>query len=374
MKYDVPFIRPVLPSAEEITSDVKEIIAANWFTNFGPKERQFATGIGNYVGQGLHAVTFASATLGLMAAMRVFIRPTSHERRFVIVPSFTFAAGPAAIRWAGLEPLFIDIDPESLQPSLEAARGAITKYGTRIGGILLCNTFGIGNPAIREWETLAKVENLPLIIDSAAGFGSTYADGSMVGSAGTCEVFSFHATKPFAIGEGGAVVCRDESFAQELRAFTNFGFSAGQGASMLGLNGKLQEISASIGLRQLDKFDAALRDRRRTFRKFEAELPSDVFRFPPGMAESSLCFASAVLPNHELREAALARLERDGIEARAYYAPAVHVQPYFSSAPRMDDLTHTLKVTSTILSIPLHQSMRPHAVQSIITALTGKMH
>lgn len=368
MKFDVPFIRPVFPHPEEVSRDLQDIIEANWFTNFGPKEREFVRGIEAYLGDGLHAVTFSNATLALMAAIKVLL-PAGVNERFVLVPSFTFAAGPAAIEWADYRPLFIDVESETLQPSLASARAALATYGRRISGILLCNTFGIGNPSIGEWELLAQENDLPLIIDSAAGFGSLYASGAKVGQAGLCEIFSFHATKPFAIGEGGAVVCHDAEVAIRLKAFTNFGFTAGQGATSLGLNAKLQEINAAIGLRQLTNFDEALEQRRKTLRRMREAISGDTYRFPDGLEQSSVCFASTLLPDRETRDLVLGRLREHSIEARSYYSPAVHTQPHFADAARADSLVNTSVALGKVLSIPIHQSMAEASFQAIVNVL-----
>jgi len=131
------------------------------------------------------------------------------DRKKVLLPSFTFAAGAEAILRSGFEPLFIDVDRKSWQPNIEQAEQILTESDD-IAGILLCNVFGVGNTNITEWEKLASKFAKPLIIDSAAGFGSKYFDEEKVGTRGDCEIFSMHATKPFAIGEGGLVVSKNE--------------------------------------------------------------------------------------------------------------------------------------------------------------------
>lgn len=369
MTFRVPFIRPVFPGPAVISEDFSAIVESNWFTNFGPREREFAARVAEYIAPGMHAALFSNATIALMASIEAALGP-GDATRFVLVPSFTFAAGPEAIEWAGYRPLLIDIDEDTLQPSTESARRALERYGDDVAGILLCNTFGIGNPDIDAWEDLARSAGLSLVIDSAAGFGSVYADGRHVGTSGLCEVFSFHATKPFAIGEGGAVVSDDAEFIERLRSFSNFGFAGRDGAHRRGLNGKLQEFNAAIGLRQLDSFPDALRSRRSTLELFRQELPAELMRFPGGIERSSVCFASAVVRSASERDALLASLIDAGVEARTYYAPAVHRQPYFASAVRADDLAVTDTIGSTVLSIPVHQDMEADLVRVVLDAMT----
>lgn len=358
--FDVPFIRPSFPSGEDVAADVNEIVHSNWFTNFGPREREFRHGIAKYVSDSSVAVTFANATLALTVAMSQLVGVRS--RGYVLVPSFTFAAGAHAIRWAGHEPLLVDIDIDTLQPSLESAYEAFDKHGDEIAGILYCNTFGIGGGALTAWEALAQKHGVPLIIDSAAGFGSMYPNGDKVGVRGACEIFSFHATKPFAIGEGGAAITHDQLLAERLTSASNFGFSGALGAQIIGTNAKLQEMNAAIGIRQLRVFDDVLKVRRRHLQRYHETVSLHVDgRFPANDLQSSVCFASVVLPTTDLRDEVLKELRSAGIEARVYYSPPLHCQQLFSRSARVGSLEITETVHSRILSLPVFSSLPERA-------------
>lgn len=371
MSFRLPFIRPVFPSADALSADFQEIVDANWYTNFGPKEREFSAAIERYVGEGFHAVTFANATIALVAALHVRLG-RGDGTRFVIVPSFTFAAGALAIEWAGYRPLFIDIDLADLQPSFEALPEALSAYPGAVAGMLLCNTFGMGNARIAQWEDAARESGLPLIVDSAAGFGSRYSDSRRVGTAGDCEIFSFHATKPFAIGEGGAVVTTDADFAARLKEFTNFGFHAAQGAVSLGLNGKLQEINAAIGLRQLPVLDESVAARQRVVRQYRDALSESAYRIPEGLYSSSVCFATLVAATPELRDAVLQRLRDNGVEARTYYSPPIHLQPQFVDAQRVGTLSSTENLVSRVLSVPVYSDMTGEEIAIVVDTLNAE--
>jgi dTDP-4-amino-4,6-dideoxygalactose transaminase len=370
MSFDVPFIRPVFPASAVIASDFDAIVESNWYTNFGPMERRFAEAIADTVGAGYRAVTFANATVGLLALVHSTLG-RGDDTKYVIVPSFTFAAGPEAIIWAGYKPLLVDIDPVSLQPSLDAARSALSSGGFAIAGVLLCNTFGIGNAEVEEWETLAADAGVPLLIDSAAGFGSAYSDGSPVGTRGLAEVFSFHATKPFAIGEGGAVVTRDNELADRLAAFQNFGFRNRNGAADIGLNGKLQEINAAIGLRQLETFDGAVASRQNVVEQYRGALADTSVYFPHNIERSSVCFASVIFDGVDARERARIALTSAGVEVRSYYSPVVHEQPFLRDAARIGELATTDDIAKRILSLPVHQNMNPEHVERIVSTIVN---
>jgi len=371
MTYRLPFIRPVFPSADLISVDIQEIVDANWYTNFGPKERAFSSEIAARFGADYHAVTFNNATIALMAALHVTLG-RGDGTRFVVVPSFTFAAGPQAIEWAGYRPFFVDIDPVTLQPALGGLSEALASRPGQIAGVLLCNTFGMGNPDIDAWEALAREAGIPVVVDSAAGFGSEYPGGRMVGTGGHCEVFSFHATKPFAIGEGGAVVTRDGDFAARLKEFTNFGFHASEGAVALGLNGKLQEISAAIGLRQLRAFDEVKRARQSVAARYR-ELLDERISVPPALETSSVCFATVLMPDNVTRDRARARLIEAGVEARSYYSPPVHRQPHFTTATRSADLHVTEDVVDRVISVPVYSDMADEEIALIAGILSTEI-
>jgi dTDP-4-amino-4,6-dideoxygalactose transaminase len=365
--FAVPFIRPALPSAAELSADVAAIQQANWFSNFGPFERAFREGIEAYVGKGTSAVTFSSATSALVAALTLLTPRT--RRGKVVVASFTFAAGPLAVEWAGHSPYFIDIDPVSLQPSLDSAGRALADLGDQAVAVLLTTTFGVGTAEIAQWESLAGAFGVPLIIDSAAGFGSLHPDGERLGARGDCEIFSFHATKPFAIGEGGALFTRDAELAESVRSFSNFGFSGTGGATMLGMNGKLQEMNAAIGLRQLTAFETTLGLRREAGKQVVDLAMRAGLKPMPGLLDSSVCFATVLCPDEVRRDRLLTTLEANGVEARTYYSPAVHTQPHFANAEREGDLACVNEVGRLVLSLPVHAGFTDSALERIARGL-----
>ena len=367
---EIPFIRPRYPGPAELAKDLDEILHANWYTNFGPKERLFARAIGEYLGQDLHVATIANGTMALIAALHATVGHGTRNQ-YLLMPSFTFVAVAQAALWAGYRPWFIDIDAQTWQPSASSARAVLESSRDRVAGILLANVFGVGNPQIGVWEDLAAEWDLPIVLDSAAGFGSAYMDGRPVGGRGACEIFSFHATKTLAIGEGGAVVSRDPRLIEQIREFQNFGFGP-QGCTQLGINGKMPEVSAAIGLRQLGGLDHRLASRRNVFNRYCAELSDVGVRFQPNADTSSLCFASACCQSADHKAAVLASLRQGAIRAHDYYNPPQHLQPFFVANPelvRSADLSNTQDLCSRIVSLPIHDYMAPDDVARVIAGV-----
>lgn len=371
MKYKIPFIKPNFPTTTHLTADYEEILASNWFTNFGPFERKFSREVASYIGEEYFAATFSSATAGLMASI-IAVLGRGDGTRYVAMPSFTFVAGADALIWCGYRPIFVDIEPLGLQMDITATEALFNnrEYSTKLAGILFCNAFGVGATNIESWEVLAEKQGVPLIIDSAAGFGSLYSASRKVGSAGRCEIFSFHATKPFAIGEGGAVVSKDKELIETLVSIQNFGFDD-RSATRLGFNGKLQEINAAIGLRQFENFANVLKDRKEVFQSYKMKLSPDRFRLQQNAENASLCFATVIVKTPADRDRYLSRLREAGVDAKTYYSPALHKQDYFKSSTTHLNLDTTDLIDDSVLSLPIHDNMANDSVSLIIETLNA---
>lgn len=365
MKYKIPFIKPMFPSASEISEDFSKIVEANWYTNFGPYERNFRNEISDYVGKGVHVVTVANATLGIELAVSALLSKKGAEGKEVLIQSFTFAAGPEVLVRCGFTPVFIDVKKDTWQPDIDQARSYIKNNTGKIAGILLCNTFGVGNPDIARWEALALEHKFPLIIDTAAGFGSRYSSRENVGRRGDCEIFSLHATKPFCVGEGGLVVTRNAELAKTLRNYENFGFDENHEISVIGTNAKLQELNCAIGLRQLKLLDHRLLSRQENLARLKKSLGED-FSFQANDDMSSIPFASVLINDAKLRDASINNLNEKGVEVKTYYAP-LHKQAVLMAYCKLaGELTVTEDIASRIISLPLYETMT-HGELKLIT-------
>jgi dTDP-4-amino-4,6-dideoxygalactose transaminase len=173
-----------------------------------------------------------------MLGLRALVGVSGGRRREVLMPSFTFAATINAVLWAGLEPVFLDVEEHSWHLDPARLEHALAIRGGSVAAVLACSTFGVPPSAAHRaaWEDAARAAGVPLLVDSAAGFGATGDDGQVLGRQGDVEVFSFHATKPFAIGEGGLVTTNNDEIAHRMIRLTNFGFEGGLVDTDVGLN------------------------------------------------------------------------------------------------------------------------------------------
>ncbi|HEY8886546.1 MAG TPA: DegT/DnrJ/EryC1/StrS family aminotransferase [Candidatus Microsaccharimonas sp.] len=372
MKFDIPFIKPSFPSEKVVGEDYSKIIESNWFTNFGPFEQSFRQKVEKYIGNNTHAVTVSNATMGLdIAISALFINDLGKKK--VLMPSFTFAAGAEMLIAHGLEPVFIDIDSDTLQPSFSQAKEYLAENPHESAGILLCNIFGVGNPDILLWEELARKHELPIIIDSAAGFGSEYLNGEKIGSRGDCEIFSLHATKPFAVGEGGLIITKNEELASRMRELTNFGFNSKKEIGNIGTNAKMQEFNAALGIRQLEDFDLRLVHRRESLAEYKKRLEPYGLTFQVNDHVSTIPFASVILPNGISSEHILGKLHSGSVEARKYYKPLHRESEITRKSDNVHDLTTTNVVYGSILSLPVHDNMGIEVIDKISSIIIGEL-
>ncbi len=359
----VPFIKPHLPSPDEIAGDLKEIYKNNYYSNNGPVYHRFVAAMEDYFGQGLHVVVINNATTALMLAMKACYSKSS-RKKYVAVPAFTFPAGPLAIEWCGYEPIFFDVNESDAQPSIESFERLYEKYNSQLAGILLTNSFGIGNNDLAKWEKTSVDKGLAMIIDSAPGVGSVYPDGQLLGGGGVCEIFSMHVTKPFGIGEGGLITTKDGDLAQKLESLKNFGFGKAKLTTGQGLNGKITELDCAIGLRLLESFDATLKQRKAVHSVYEGQLKGKV-RFLPNARKAAIQFITIVV-DADVRDRTLTSLEKNKIDARTYYAPPLHQHDYFNDTLKVE-LPGTELLSRQVISLPLHGDMKPELVERICT-------
>jgi dTDP-4-amino-4,6-dideoxygalactose transaminase len=353
---------------EEVLAHFRRSEAAGWYSNGGPCAIELTARLEQRLGSGTHAVLVSNATMGLLAALRAACGEPTGARRLILTPSYTFTATACAIEWAGFEPLFVDVDPEHWHIDPEQLEGALDAFGGEIAGVLACATFGVAPPpAVRAaWRAASADRHVPLVIDSAPGFGSVDAHGLPLGGLGDTEVFSFHATKPFAIGEGGMVATPDPELAERMRRLVNFGLAPGTRVSdVAGINAKLSELHAATGLAVLDRFDEVLAGRRRLAGALANATTGCGLGMQTGAFDGTWQFFQALAPTAAARTAALAAARDLDVEVRTLHDPPLHRHPAFARARRYGTLAVTDDLAARSLSLPLANSLPAGAVERI---------
>jgi dTDP-4-amino-4,6-dideoxygalactose transaminase len=357
----IRYQRPELPSLTDVARYYALAEEARFYSNGGPCYERLATRLADYIGD-VSCIPVGNCTLGLIAAIRVLCGTSRGRRKLIAVPSFTFTASACAIRWAGFEPLFVDIEPDSWQLAPDALAEALDRHDGHVAGVMGCSTFGTAAPtAVRDqWRRLCADADVPLLIDSAAGFGALDDGGHPLGAQGDTEVFSFHATKPFAIGEGGALVTSDPDLAERITRLINFGIDPDTRTSVtVGLNAKMSELHAATGLAMLDRFPDALDRRRATARELQALFSAKPLTYQAGSESSTWQVFQLVMPTPISRQRALPLASARNIEVRTCFDPPLHRHPAFLGAEIAGDLAVTDDVAARTLSLPMANTMGP---------------
>ena len=358
----IPFLTPRLPDPSLVARDYRVIFDSGTFTNSGPFETRFAAELAHWIGHDVTVAVTANATVGLQLACRTVFRA---DRHLVPVASFTASPVPLAVRWSGYQPVLVDIEPRSWQPDLEMVERLLETEGDDVAGVLLTNTFGTPNPAVASWEELARRFGVGLVVDSAAGFAARYPWGEPLGARGDCEVFSFHATKTVAIGEGGAVASRDPAVIRRIDRLKNFGFDDDRRSADLGLNGKLPELGSAMGLRQLEVLGDRAARRHEVLGWYTAGLGPLGCTLQAGVDQALPPFLSVALGSPDQRDPLCAELDRSGVGWRTYFDPPLHRQPAFANARRAGALAVTEDLAGRIISLPLDDRLSRDEVAAV---------
>lgn len=367
----IPFLKPSLVKKERYLAYLDQIDESQLYSNFGPLNSRFEQSVldGCFDGQG-GVTTVANATLGLMLAISASRRP---HGRYAVMPSFTFPATPLAAMWCGLEPYFVDIRESDWCLSEPLVEAAIRDLGDQVAVVVPYPVFGT-HIDIRYYSGLLK-RGIPVVIDAAASFG-TRNDGEHFGKGFEgAVVFSFHATKPFGIGEGGLVYSANPELAETIRRGSNFGFDSSRVSVMPGLNAKCSEYAAAVALATLGEFGQKVDHRIGLFATYADKLNrhgllgkgweiQSVSGAVPQQIMSVLC------PEGGEGREVTARMDTLGIQCRNYFYPGCHRQPQFLECPHAD-LPVTERVSRRIVSLPFWEDMDEATVETVVAALAG---
>ena len=362
----VPLLAPNPPRLSTLGPELEEIEQSGMFSNFGPVNMKFETEIIARMFHGTGTcLAVANATLGLMLAVRQAIG-WQPRGRYALMPSFTFTATAQAAIWCGLTPLFCDIDRETWLPDAASEEALLHRYGSDIAVLLPNATYG-NCLDLARYERLSLATGIPLVIDAAAGLGSMRLDGEAFGHGSTSPlVYSMHATKCFATGEGGLIYCDDTARITELRRMAGFGLDAAKLTVMPGLNAKLSEVAALQALAKLREIDAVARHRGAMQRLYEELLPGFTFQRLTGQ-RSGLQFASVLLPAAlaPRRAAILAAMARHGIGAGHYFSPHLAEHPFFKETTATGGLAVTQEISRRMVSLPLSDTLTAAQVREV---------
>ena len=354
--------RPNIGDRRLFTERLNQILDDQWLTNNGPAVQELERQIAD-----LHGVKHCVAMCNGTIALEIAIRALGLEGE-VIVPAWTFVATAHSLYWQGITPVFADIDPATHNLDAAEVRRMITPRTTGIIGVHL---WGRAAP-VDELQAISDEYGLKLMFDAAHAFGSTYK-GRSIGSFGSCEVLSFHATKSFNTFEGGAVLTNDDSLAETMRLMRNFGFAGYDNVIHPGTNGKMPEICAAMGLVNLRAHEAVLASNRKNYEAYRealADIPGvSLVPYDPAEQNSYHYVVLEVSPGCPVtRDYIVAALQAENVLARKYFWPGVHkMRPYRDLFPHAGlMLPRTERLAESVIILPTGTTLPEHAI-SVVT-------
>ena len=353
---------PNIGSRESLFNRISDALDRRWLTNAGPLVEEFEARISDLTGV-KNCISICNATTALEIAIRAV-----GLKGEVIVPSYTFIATPHALQWQEITPIFADIDPQTHTLDPNCIERLITPKTT---GILAVHLWGRACE-IDTIQAIAAKHSLQVIYDASHAFSCSYK-GRMIGGFGACEVFSFHATKFLNSFEGGAVVTNDDSLAEKIRLMRNFGFAGYDHVVYLGVNGKMTEVCAAMGLTSLESIEEILATNRANYLAYQrglANLPGlAVLEYEQNEQTNYQYIVVCVDPqeSHLSRDELVAVLQAENVLARKYFWPGCHrMEPYKSLQPNAHlHLPQTERVASSTFLLPTGQAITADTIQLI---------
>ena len=366
MKNNIYVTQPNLPPLEEFIPYLEQIWDKKILTNGGPFHQQLELALCEYLGVN-HLALVTNATIGLVTALQA-LRVTGE----VITTPYSFVATAHSILWNGITPVFVDVDPTTLNIDPVKIEAAITPRTTAIMAVHC-----YGHPCdVKAIQSIADRYNLRVIYDAAHAFGVRNTESSVL-RYGDLSVLSFHATKVFNTFEGGAIICPDAKTKTHIDRLKNFGFTDEVTVVAPGINGKMSEINAAFGILQLKHVDNALARRAqidRVYREQFAHVPgisclglsSDK---PGGFNANYSYFPVLVGAEYSLsRDELYQKLKDQSVFSRRYFYPLISDFPMYRGLPSASraNLPVAAHAADHVLCLPIYPAMTTSDQQRVI--------
>ncbi len=355
-----PIIRPSADefASTEVLERMEKVLRSNMLSNVGVYVRQFEEALEKELRVD-HVIAVSSCTSGLILVLHAL----GVRNKRMALPSFTFSATGLAGFWNGAHLQFVDIDQTfTMNPK------RVEKLPANLGALVPVHMYG--NPcdveALGEWADRARV---PIVYDAAHALGSSWHDRP-IGGFGTAEVFSLSPTKLITTGEGGFIATNDTGLAETLRVLRNYGNLPDYTMDVPGLNARLSEINAVLGLEMLSQLDRYVESRNRYVERYKKRLSTILgisFQEMRKRSRSSHKDFSVVVDPAQFgmnRDELARSLEAENISTKKYFYPPLHRLAAFHSNEK-GRLPVTEQVSNNILSLPIHNAMRLQDIDAI---------
>ena len=357
----IPVTKSFLPPIEEYTAQVERVYKNGWLTNRGEAVVELEQQVSTYLNL-IEAKLLCTnnGTIPLQIALKLLGKGGE-----IITTPFSYVATTAAIVWENCTPVFVDIHPDFLTIDETKIEAAITEKTTCI---LATHVFG--NPCnVVEIERIAKKHNLKVIYDGAHAFGVTY-NGKSIFEYGDVSTCSFHATKLFHTGEGGAIFCKDPELFHHLYYSHNFGHDGTLAFHGLGINGKMSELQAAMGLAVLPHMEQIINTRKSTIEEYNNALGSTVVNLIiRTLTHWNYGYYPILFKSENELLLVEKRLNQESIFPRRYFYPSLDCLPYVSGStmPCSND------IASRILCLPLFHELSYLTIQKVCSIIKNSL-
>lgn len=345
-----------MPDKEKFKAYIDGIYESGWLTNNGPLVQELEKKLEEYLGV-KNLLCVSSGTDALQLAYRIL-----EMEGEVITTPFSFVATTSAIAVEGLTPVFADIDSDSFNIDPKNIEDTVNE---KTCAIAPCHVFG-NACKIDEIDKIAKKHDLKVVYDASHAFDVQYKDKHIL-NYGDISTISFHATKMFQTIEGGAIIIKDDALYEKAKLVRNYGSSGPDSVSMLGVNAKMNEVEAAMGLCMLEEEDIIQKERKESHEFYTAQLKEYIqLQKKNEHATQSYSYFPVVFKSEdEMNKVREALLEQD-IAARQYFKPSLDTLPYVEHRKVM---TNSRDIASRILVIPMHSGVEPKVSEIIIKTL-----
>lgn len=362
IKNPIYVTRPALPPLDEFISSLQKMWDSKWLTNNGPFHQELEIKLCAYLGV-KHISLFANGTLALVTALQA-LRITGE----VITTPYSFVASTHSLWWNKIKPVFVDIDPASFNLDPSKIEAAITPHTT---AILPVHVYG--NPCdVQRIKEIADTYGLKVIYDACHTFGVTLK-GIPVLNFGDLSVMSFHATKVYTTFEGGAIVCHDAATKKRIDNLKNFGFVGETTVVTPGINAKMNEFQAALGLLQLKYIDEAIEKRKKIAERYRACLKGiaglTYLEDFPGVRHCYPYFPILLDKDRfgKTRDAVYEELKKHNIYGRRYFYPLISQFPTYRGleSAQPGKMPVAEKMTEEVLCLPIFSELELGKVDAI---------
>ena len=348
-----------MPDKEKFKSYIDGIYESGWLTNNGPLVQKLEKELESYLGV-KNLLCLSSGTDALQFAYKLL----EEKEKEVITTPFSFVSTTSAIVIENLKPIFADIDKESYNMHPDNIEALINN---KTCAIAPCHVFG-NACEIEKIDALAKKHKLKVIYDASHAFDVQYK-GKHILNYGDMSIISFHATKIFHTVEGAAIVIKDDALYEKAKVLRNYGIDGPDSVAMLGINAKMNEIEAAMGLCMLEEEEAIYQERKESHTFYTTQLENHVqLQKTNEEATQSYSYFPIVLKDEKEMESVREALLKEKIAARQYFKPSLDTLPYVHSKEVMNN---SRDIASRILVIPMHSGIEPKVSQIIINAVNG---